>query len=477
MTMEDGIGGRAVVLGGSMAGMLAARVLAEHYAEVVVVDRDDLLGAVGPRRAVPQASHIHALLARGQRILEDLFPGLTNELVARGASIGDFGSDLRWYFGGARLKPDPTGLICVGAGRPLLESQVRKRVRELAGITFLEQTDIAGLVPNAAGDRIVGVRVSGRIADSAEQTLTADLVIDATGRGSRTGRWLQELGYPTVPEEVVKMGLTYTSADFAIPRSEDLLGSDIASIPVASPDNPRGAIFARMPGVASVSLTGILGQKPPTDIEGFREYARSLPVPEVYEAIRDVEPVNGPFSFSFPASRRRRFERMSRFPDGLLVIGDAACIFNPVYGQGMSMAAVEATILRDLLRRGAAGPRAYFKAVAKAQNAPWSVSAGGDLSFPEVEGKRTFAVRMANAYVPKLQAAAASDGVLAGAFLRVAGLIDGPQRLLTPAMMLRVLRAPKPKAQAGAGTVVTTVSAPPPIDTIQASGVGETEAA
>ncbi|MFG1651590.1 FAD-dependent oxidoreductase [Micromonospora sp. NPDC049275] len=431
----------AVVLGGSVAGSLAARVLSPACERVTVVDRDDLFGPVGPRQAAPQGHHIHALLARGQQILEELFPGFTDELVAGGVPIGDFGTSLSWYFNGQMIRKAETGLVCVASGRPLLESRVRARVRALGNVTYRERTDIVGLVASPDRQRITGVRVQGRAPGAPEEILDADLVVDTTGRGSRTPLWLEELGYQRVPEERVKMDLTYTTMDFHGPLSFDPIGEDIALLPVATPAQPRGAIFARMPDRYAVSLTGILGDRPPTDHEGFLAYVQSLPVPEIYKAVRDAEPMGPAASFRFPASIRRRYDRLARTPDGLIVLGDAACVFNPVYGQGMTVAAMSARLLGEHVRSGPPTPRAFFRDLSRLIDAPWDMSAGADLGFPGVVGRRTAKVRMGNLYIPRLQAAAAHDGVLTTAFLRSAGLVDPPQALMRPAIISRVLRS------------------------------------
>jgi 2-polyprenyl-6-methoxyphenol hydroxylase-like FAD-dependent oxidoreductase len=437
--MDNHLGDRAVVLGGSIAGLLAARVLADAYREVVVVDRDLLVGVSDPRRAVPQGKHIHALLARGQQILDELFPGFTKEMVEAGVPVGDFGTSLSWYFDGKMMKKAETGLVCVAAGRPLLEEHIRRRVTALGNVTVIEQCDILGLVTTADHSRVTGARIQRHGPGETEQTLEADLVLDATGRGTRTPTWLVELGYPRVAEERVKMDLTYTTCDFRAPLPVDPIGDDIALLPVATPAMPRGAIFARLPDRYAVSLTGILGDKPPTDHDGFLAYVKSLPVPEIYEAVRDATPMGDPVAFHFPSSVRRRYERMSRLPDGLLVLGDAACVFNPVYGQGMTVAAIETTVLAKHLRRGVPPqPAAYFRDLAKVIDAPWDMSAGADLGFPGVEGRRTLKVRIGNLYVPRVQRAAVGDGAITAAFLRVAGLVDPLPELMKPAVMSRV---------------------------------------
>lgn len=213
--MSNGSAQRAVVLGGSIAGLLAARVLADFHGEVLVVDRDRFTGP-GVRQSVPQGRHAHGLLARGQQAMEELFPGLTDELRGAGVPVGDVSARMRWYVGGHRLRPGPTGLLVVGAARPVLEHHVRARVAALPNVTFVEGHDIAGLAATADGGRVTGVHVQERAEGSEPRRLDAALVVDATGRGSRAPKWLRDLGYPEVPEERVKVDLAYTSRRYRL---------------------------------------------------------------------------------------------------------------------------------------------------------------------------------------------------------------------------------------------------------------------
>ncbi|MFD2762732.1 FAD-dependent oxidoreductase [Micromonospora eburnea] len=433
------LGARAVVLGGSMGGVLAARVLAESYAEVVVVERDKVLGVSTPRRGAPHTVHAHGLHARGHLILEELFPGITDELRAAGVPTGDLG-EMRWFFNGRKLRPAHTGLLSVTAPRPVLENHVRNRVAAIPNVTFMEECDVLGLVATDDREQIVGVRVQSRTADADAEVLDADLVVDATGRGSRTPAWLDALGYQRPEEERVKVGLAYTTRHY---RTRPEMFDGVQSInPVASPAHPRGAFFGQVgTDLCILSLTGLLGDYPPTEPEAFLEFVRSLPVPDVYEAVRDAEALDDPVSFRFPASVRRRYERLLRFPDRYLVIGDAFCSFNPVYGQGMSVAAIQAMTLRSHLRTGrppASSP--FFADLSRAIDTPWDISAGGDLDFPGVEGRRTLKVRVGNAYLARLQYAATKDPEVTNGFMRVAGLMDPPEALMRPAMMRRVFR-------------------------------------
>ncbi|MEU8328825.1 FAD-dependent monooxygenase [Micromonospora sp. NPDC048839] len=459
------IGRRAVVLGGSMAGVLAARVLAESYGEVLVVDRDTLLGVREPRRGAPHTVHAHGLHARGHLNMEELFPGITDELTAEGVPTGDLG-EMRWFFNARKILPARTGLVSVTAPRPVLEHHVRSRVAALPNVRFLEQHDVLGLVTTDDRQRVVGVRVRPRAADAHPQEWDADLVVDATGRGSRTPAWLAELGYQRPEEDRVKVGLAYTTRHYRL-RPEMFDG--VQSInPVASPAHPRGAFFGQVArDMCILSLTGVLGDHPPTDPQGFLAFVRSLPVPDVYDAVRDAEALDDPVSFTFPASVRRRYERLTRMPDRLLVMGDAVCSFNPVYGQGMSVASIEALTLREHLRLGRP-PRtgAFMADMSRVIDTPWDISAGGDLDFPGVQGRRTLQVRVGNAYMARVQYAATRDARVTDGFMRVAGLIDPPQALMRPSMVLRVLRhAPlrpaAPPASPSLATATADTAVPP----------------
>jgi 2-polyprenyl-6-methoxyphenol hydroxylase-like FAD-dependent oxidoreductase len=451
--MSRQIGDRAVVLGASMAGLLAARVLADAYAQVTVIDRDQLPHTSTNRRGVPHGRHAHALLARGQQALEELFPGLTAELVAHGAAAGDVLANGRWFLGGHRLRQAPTGLVAVCASRPFLEGHVRARLHALPNLTILDRCQVLGLATTADGRRVTGVRALRRADGNAgaEEVLGADLVVDATGRGSRTPTWLQALGYARPPTERVRIGLGYATRTYRLPP--DALGGDLGMLHGPTPEHPRGGALLLVEGGRwMLTLVGLLGDYPPTDPDGFLAFAGSLQFQDIYEAIRDATPLDDPVAFRFPASVRHRYERLRRFPDGLLVTGDAVCSFNPIYGQGMSVAALEALALRRHLQQGAVPrPRRWFRDLARVVDVPWEIAVGGDLVFPGVQGRRTLKVRLVNAYLARLHAAAAHDTRLASAFMRVAGLVAPPQSLLRPKIALRVLRGNLRRAAARPG--------------------------
>lgn len=439
---DEKFGENAVVLGGSMAGLLAARVLADAYAQVTVVERDELSEATTKRRGVPQGRHIHGLAGRGQQILEELFPGFTDDLIAEGAPTMDPLSDARLYLSGHRLRQTSSGQVVVSASRPCLERYLRERVRALPDVQFVDRCDVAGLVSTPDRRRITGARVIRRADGSVEEILSAELTVDATGRGSRTPTWLDSLGYERPPVQRVEADIGYATGTFRL--RPGALGPDRAVIAPPAPGHTRGAGLAPIEGDRYIlTLMGILGDHPPTAPEAFVEYAKSLQRPDIYEAIVDAEPLDAPVAYRFPSSVRHRYEQLTRLPDGLLVIGDALCSFNPVYGQGMSVAAIEAMVLRSQLEAGREpSPREVFRDMARAIDVPWDMAAGADLAFPDVTGERTPKVRLGTAYIPRLHAAAAHDARLAAVFLRVAGMIDPPRTLLRPDIILRVLSHP-----------------------------------
>ena len=428
----------AVVIGGSMAGLLAARVLADHYQRVTLIERDVFPGVGENRKGVPHGRHVHGLHPRGREILDELFPGFTDKVAAAGGVRCDALADLRYQVWGHQFVQTPIGLPALFASRPFLEGSVRELVRALAQVTVLDGHSVAGLTATADRRRITGVRVDGPGGTS--DVIAADLVVDASGRGSRTGLWLTDLGYQPPAEERIEIGVGYSTRSYRL--RPDAVEGDALILTAGTPANPRtGVLAATEGGKHMVTLAGICGDHPPTDPAEFDEFAASLPFPDISMALKDAESLDDTVTFRFPASVRRRYERLRDFPVGLIAIGDAVCSFNPIYGQGMTVAAMEAMTLRRVLEAGTIDqPRRYFKAIARTINNPWDIAVGGDLAFPAVAGKRTAKVRMINAYLPRMCAAAERDEVLAKTLALVFGLMAKPQGIMRPDRMVRVLR-------------------------------------
>lgn len=424
-----------------MAGLLAARVLAESYRDVTIVDRDDLPAAgTGHRRGVPQGRHAHLLLARGGQALEELLPGLTGELLADGATSGDVAGEARLHFGGHRFQQGVSGLRIVSVSRPFLEGYVRSRVLAMPNVSAAPPSDIAGLASTAGGRRVTGAHVFRRTAGSVGETLPADLVVDATGRGSRASAWLGDLGFDRPPEERVGAEVSYASCRYRLPA--DALGNDWGCLVAPTPEHPRGGALGRIEhGQWLLTAASVAGERPPTDPAGLAEFARSLPFPDIHAAISGGEPAGDPVAYRFPGNLRRRYERLTRLPDGFLVLGDGVCSFNPIYGQGMTVAALEALALRAHLRhRRVPVPLEFQRVVARAVDTPWEMAVGGDLAFPTANGRMSPKQRMLGRYLARLNRAAAHDAALSVAFMRVSGLVDRPEALMRPSVLLRVLR-------------------------------------
>jgi len=434
------LGEHAVVLGAGIGGLLAARVLTEHFDRVTVVDRDRLPDGPSPRKGVPQSRHPHGVLARGLEVFEQLLPGLTQDLEDRGALTVDLQTGVRWINDGHRLRPAPSDIRGIAVSRPLLEERVRARVRALDGVDIRDETDVVG--PLTDGSRVTGVRIRPRREDATEEDLPGNLVVDAGGRGSRTPVWLRELGYPRPAESTVEVGIGYTTRVF--PRNDDDVDGAAAVIIGATRAAPRfGAAIAMEGSRWIVMIGGYLGDHAPLeDMASWMDYADSLAAPDIADLLRDRKPIGDPQPYRFQSSVRRHYERLPVFPEGLLVTGDALSSFNPVYAQGMTVAALETLALGASLAEGTPDlARRFFRRARRIVDLPWDMSTGGDLRFPAVPGPRPARMRAINSYVARVQAAAAEDPAVGRAFLRVANLLDRPQALMKPTTAARVLAA------------------------------------
>jgi len=434
------LGRRAVVIGASMGGLLAGRALADYYDEVTLVERDALPLAYEPRKGVPQGRHSHGLLARGREVLEELFPGFTAEMVAEGAVPGDISDRILWFNHGFYLCNAPSDLSGLAVSRPMLEGGVRRRILQFSNVRIRQRCDVLQPVRDSHRDRVTGVRVVARDSSDGAETISADLVVDASGRGSRSPAWLDALGYAKPREEQIQVSIAYKTRLYRR-RPEDLRGKMGAIIAACRPDWRFGIILAQEGERWTVSLGGYLGDQVPADDLEFVEFARSLPKQEIFDVIKDAEPLSPILSYQFSTNQRRYYEELSRFPEGYVVFGDALCSFNPVYGQGMTVACLEALTLRECLAKGSDGiGRRFFRTAGRLIDIPWQIAVGSDLQHERVEGKRTGQVRFVNWYIARLFRSANRDPVLATKFLEVANLRKAPSTLLSPAVALRVWR-------------------------------------
>jgi 2-polyprenyl-6-methoxyphenol hydroxylase-like FAD-dependent oxidoreductase len=450
-------GGRAVVIGGSMAGLVAARVLSDHFDEVVVVERDSISDElVEPRKGVPQGRHLHGLLTRGGQLLEGMFPGLRDAAVKDGAVLLDWGRDMAWYhFGGWKVRVPNSGIDVLCSSRPFLESQVRRRLFALPNVRRLDRHDVTGVQSTADRSRLTGVTVLARDdhdddARAGGTTLEADLVVDAGGRGSKAHAWLEALGYAKPPESSVRVQVGYASRMYRLsePDQFDWRGLYVLGAP---PESRRlGAIFPIEGGRAIVVLAGLLGDYAPDDPDGFLRFAGTLPGNAMEPALRMMEPLSDISTYRFPAHRWRHYERVEQLPEGFVVTGDALVSFNPIYGQGMTTACLDAERLGQCLseqrRQHGAGAihglsRRFQVAAAKIAAIPWLLATSEDFRFPDVEGKRPPLYPALRWYTEQVHRAARIDPVVHQSFLRVMHMLAGPESLFDPRIAWRALRA------------------------------------
>lgn len=438
------LGERAIVLGASMGGLLAARVLADFFRTVTVVDRDELPDEPANRRGVPQGRHPHVLLARGAQTLGELFPGILDELVAGGAPVWDDGELSKLYISvSGHLMPrsgktaaDPKLTALYQSSRSFLECHVRRRVQAIENVTVVAGREVAELITSADRKRVTGVRLVER-GGGAEQKLKADLIVDAMGRAAHTPAFLESHGYGRPAEDHIVVHTTYVSQPLRIPPGAL---KEMLVLISAAPGRPTGMFLANSENDTWIfTVFGMVGHEPPRDFAGMLSFAQEYAPAHVLAAVRAGEPMAPVVQHRLPSSQWRRYDKMRRFPDGLLVTGDAMCSFNPVYGQGMSVAAMDALALRDSLRRGVTDlPRRYFRAAAMSIGVAWSLAAGPDLAFPEVEGRRTPAMHVTNRFANWVLSAAETDRVAYAQFFKVTGLLDPPARLFHPSFIFRV---------------------------------------
>lgn len=422
----------AIVIGASMAGLAAARVLSDHFCEVILVERDRLDRLPGHRCGVPQGRHVHGLLASGRATWESFFPGLFQDVLNAGGIKGDVSRDAHWWFEGGEHLRCESGLEGVLVSRPLLEGMIRERVRKLPNVQFRDCCQVKGLATKFNdASRVVGIRLEGG-------TLLADLVVDATGRGSRSPRWLEALGYEAPKQERIEVNIGYATRHFRRARHH-LNGALLASI-AATPQTPRsGFMLAQEEDTWIVSLNSY-GGHPPTELSAFIDFAKSLPAPYIYEVISQAEPVGDAQCACFPANVRNRYEALHRFPKGHLVLGDAISCFNPLYGQGMSLAAMEALELDKALRANCSNlAETFFAQVAKIVDTAWNMAAGNDLRMPGVVGPKSVMSRLLNWYLAEMHVTAQSDASVAIAFQKVMNLLKPPQSLIELPISMRVL--------------------------------------
>jgi 2-polyprenyl-6-methoxyphenol hydroxylase-like FAD-dependent oxidoreductase len=439
---------RAIVIGGSMAGLCAARILSEFCDRVTVVDRDAYPRGAHERPGVPQSRHVHALLMRGRIELDALFTGFERMMLERGAIEINFGLDFAVLRRDGWAPRKPTSIATLFASRVLIEETVRGLLRGIPNVTLIERADVAGLEVSRNGlIRVTGVKVIPRDGQS-PFSLTGDLVVDASGRATKAPVWIAELGLPTPHEEVVDSHTGYASRWYkAAPekRPREWWWKGVWVEPTGNDRPEAGVIFPVEGNRFIVTLAGWGGKYPPSDEREFTESLQRLPTPVIAEEVALSDPISKVYSYRQMANRRRRYDQWPARLGGFVALGDSMCAFNPVYGQGMTSGAISALILRDCLRQfGLADnglPRKFFKRVARFQSEPWGMATGADFRFVGTEGKRPLASRILEPVLGKMFEVQNDDSEIADRLGEVINMVKPPTALFEPKMLMKIARA------------------------------------
>lgn len=431
----------AVVIGGSIGGLLCTHVLARHFKRVTMIERDVPEATVDPRKGVPQGHHVHTLLKAGELVIEEFFPGIMDEVAQQGASTCDWATGVHWYHRDVwkvRYKSDWSASF---QSRPLLEAAVRKRVERLEKVTFLYGKKVESLLTNTKGTKVEGVVF--RCTGSAEppEKLEADIVMDATGRATQVPRWLEDLGYKLPPEEKIKIGLAYVTREYKMKTEPPW--SALGVYPSA-PKTLMGLIFRIEGDRLIASLMGYHGEHAPLEPDAWEAHTRTLPTSDFYNAIAGAEALTEPRITRFDNMLRRRYERMPHFPEGLLSIGDAVCRFDPVFGQGMSVVAKEAKVLDVLLSNGQSIDglaRKFFKKISRVIDTPWLMVTSESFRWPQTQGKRFFGVGILQWYTGRVMKLSETNAGVYRGFLELMHLLKGPLVLFRPSVLFPVIKS------------------------------------
>lgn len=436
----------AVVIGGSIAGLWAARVLADHFERVTVIDRDHFPTLPEARRGVPQGRQVHVLLVRGQQILDQLFPGLSAELEAGGVTTIRWTEDTYSYGTHGRWsEPFPYGYRTLGCSRILLEWHMHQRLSQNPKITFVEGRQVTGLILDETNSRAIGVRTAATGAEraiSGEEAITADLIVDASGRESKAPDWLTALGYPAPEEIAIDSHVGYATRFYQRPAN---FNARWKSVLIQSRDGTisrSGLIYPIENDQWMALLVGVNLQLPDDDAS-YLEFARLLPQSDFYDAIKDAEPLSPVYRYLRTGNQLRRYDQLERFPESFVILGDAACAFNPVFGQGMTVSAMEALLLDEHLRQpDAPGFSLRFQqAVAKLIASPWQLATSEDARNKSAGESVSLRTRFLRTYLDHLLGMVGTNPTVGRAFLDVQHLLQPPTVLFQPRVAAYVFRS------------------------------------
>ena len=441
---------RAVVIGGSVAGLTAARVLSQHFNKVTVVERGPMADGTDFPKGAPQARHPHVLLLRGEKILEELFPGFKQNLLDGGANPLNFGRDLAMRAPEGWLPHYETEMEAIATSRRLLDHTIYQHVAENHNISFKVNSEVMSLCTDEDNRRAIGVQIRNR-ANGRIEDIPAEFIVDASGRSSKAPQWFTQIGYAPPTEQTVNAFAGYATRIYKIPKDFDQAWKSLYIMP-NPPHVTRGAIILPMEGNQwHVSLIGMNRDYPPTEEEAFMAFARSLVSSEMYEALKDAQPVSPIWGYRRAENRMRHYDQLARYLEGFVAMGDAVYALNPVYGQGMTLAAIASQLLDRCLTEQAlqdtgndfSGLAEKFQKQLKKELAiPWQTATNEDMRWPDTEGKQELdpVTKLIGSYFKMVMKAMPNSIKVTNAFFHVQHMIAPPTLLMRPDIVANVIK-------------------------------------
>ncbi len=444
----DLLEGKAIIVGGGVAGLLAARVLSSHFEQAVVLEKDVYPEKAVPRNGIPQSHHIHILLMKGKQILTELFPNLESVLISKGAHKVDLLADVKYHLATGFAMRLKSGMYTIACTRQLLENSIRHELLiQCQNVKIIDNSRVTGLTKCTNGNRILGVNALSN--DALSDFYDGKLIVDATGRRSETVQWLEKIGFEKPPKLKINSWIGYATQKYKIPNDLNL---DWKSLIVLTnpPVNPRMAVIYPVEGdnIVMVGLLGIGKTYPPTDKGGFEEFAKQIGVVEVKEIIEKSKPVSSIFGYREIGSRKYLFDKMKKWPDNFIALGDSVCSFNPIYGQGITVAAMCAKILKSHLENNGKTnnpiekgfSQSFQRKVAKANSFPWLLGTSEDLRWPSSEGPRpNLLTKIMQKYVNDVMLLGPESEIATRSFFAMLHLLKSPLVLFHPSIILHIL--------------------------------------
>ncbi|PFW55073.1 glutamate synthase [Bacillus cereus] len=432
---------KAIVIGGSLAGKLAAKALSTTFKEVIIIEAGEKWDGKASRKRVPQCNHPHVLLKGGEKAIEELFPNITNELIEAGSIVNNFTRDLKWHQFGLWKQPFIGEVHMIQQSRLLLEWHIQKRIDQILNITIKYETLVKGLLVDVKIHKVCGVKVKC-LETGMQEEIHADIIVDASGFGSKSIAWLREYNIE-VQEEKVRIDLFYATRMFKLHENEKLDCCNMLMSP-SFPDNPYGVLIQTIEDNRYfVTFSGYANEKAPQTDDEFYDFAENLSISNVTDFLNKAEAISDIKTYKIPYQVRRRFDLVTHLPEGLLVVGDAHCRFDPVFGQGVSVAAMEAHQLQLLLQRkqklDKAFTKQFYKETTHVIQTPWEMTTTEISRHPQLKRKLSIKQKFQLWYTKQIYQLSATDSDIYIRLVRVMNLIRSPLHLFHPKVLLAVL--------------------------------------